>query len=783
MKPVRLFAFIVCCVLGVSSLMGQVLLDEQFVYGTRDTSNLLGVTTNWVRHSGTQGPAYLANGLSYPGYLGSGVGGAVWFTNGASGVNDGDVHRKLADSITTNAPVYVSFMLKLDSARTTFDYAFHIGPYTIGTTFRARTFFKKSGSGFVVGFAKSASTPTDSSNVELEFGKTYLVLIKWLFDTSVSDTVYLYVYDGGLPGMNTPVVSIGPVITGSDLSNIGTVAIRQGSNTPTGVIDGIRVAKSLKDLFSFVVSSSSPDENQSNVPLQSPLSFTFSAPLDTSRKYGERRLPVGFIASDPQDSLQLDSLRLSTDLRTITFYLTHTPNTDFSFILTAARSAYGDSLAAPFALNYTTAATSGQRSVSGTVTTPWGMIFTPVVALLDRPVFSPGEVTIRRAAVVGSNGTYSITGVRDGVYWPTSAIDLVQDGDIAVRNFMDPIGFYDPNNDGVPDSIVVSGNDLTGIDIVYHDLVPATARELLARANFAAAQFAGDQQLKVIGAPEVDSTGKSLVWAYVYYSPTLRKGTWAFATTVFTVADTGSTGPDRERVTPGDVALRLMKRVPQQYRQLFVRQMESITAMESPQATAQELPIERMLTIPSNFIDSDSALTIAERNRGAAFRAQYPRTHIEVLGGNFSWAYPQDTTKIFWLVHYVATVQDTITVESYVFVDMTTGAVLASGITDVAREQLPVPLRYALEQNYPNPFNPETLISFELPQREFVSLKVYNILGQEVASLVAAELSVGRHTVKWDGRDFSGRAVASGLYLYRITAGSFSQTRKMILLR
>ena len=85
---------------------------------------------------------------------------------------------------------------------------------------------------------------------------------------------------------------------------------------------------------------------------------------------------------------------------------------------------------------------------------------------------------------------------------------------------------------------------------------------------------------------------------------------------------------------------------------------------------------------------------------------------------------------------------------------------------------------YALGQNYPNPFNPTTKISYSLPQSEMVSLKILNVLGQEIISLVNEEKPAGYYEV-----DFNAAYLPSGIYMYRIQAGSFAETKKMILLR
>jgi hypothetical protein len=93
------------------------------------------------------------------------------------------------------------------------------------------------------------------------------------------------------------------------------------------------------------------------------------------------------------------------------------------------------------------------------------------------------------------------------------------------------------------------------------------------------------------------------------------------------------------------------------------------------------------------------------------------------------------------------------------------------------------PSHFELKGNYPNPFNPETIMMFQLPQQTPVTLKVYNILGQVVSTVVDDVLPAGSHSVKWDGTNDQGRDVASGVYFYRIKAGDFESTKKMTLLR
>jgi Secretion system C-terminal sorting domain len=89
-----------------------------------------------------------------------------------------------------------------------------------------------------------------------------------------------------------------------------------------------------------------------------------------------------------------------------------------------------------------------------------------------------------------------------------------------------------------------------------------------------------------------------------------------------------------------------------------------------------------------------------------------------------------------------------------------------------------LPARFELLQNYPNPFNPATVISYQLPSTAFVSLTIFDMLGRELATLVHGVEEPGEHVIRWDAA-----GLASGVYFYRLQAGSFVETRKMMVLR
>ncbi len=101
------------------------------------------------------------------------------------------------------------------------------------------------------------------------------------------------------------------------------------------------------------------------------------------------------------------------------------------------------------------------------------------------------------------------------------------------------------------------------------------------------------------------------------------------------------------------------------------------------------------------------------------------------------------------------------------------------GIDDLIQ----APSSASLKANYPNPFNPSTTISFELGEASNVEIVIYNLKGQIVQKLVSEPYTAGAHSVIWNGTDFMGNPVSSGVYYYKMSSGKFSSTRKMILMK
>lgn len=116
--------------------------------------------------------------------------------------------------------------------------------------------------------------------------------------------------------------------------------------------------------------------------------------------------------------------------------------------------------------------------------------------------------------------------------------------------------------------------------------------------------------------------------------------------------------------------------------------------------------------------------------------------------------------------------------ESEMIANMSQAEAKYNLITNVKEISSSLPTDYRLEQNYPNPFNPSITIQFSIPQSEYVSLKIFDVLGNEVAELVSQELSAGSYDVQFNANNLS-----SGVYFYQLVTGSFSETKKMNLIK
>ena len=245
-----------------------------------------------------------------------------------------------------------------------------------------------------------------------------------------------------------------------------------------------------------------------------------------------------------------------------------------------------------------------------------------------------------------------------------------------------------------------------------------TAGYLKKSVDSLALTYVADVKLALVSCYEMDTTGKSSVWSYIFFSADSLK----------------------------------------EYH--FLAQNNQVSFDR-----AEEIRVGIGVSIEP-WIDSDSALSVAEREGGSDIRKLFPNCGITA-----SLTRPvTPSSHCMWVIEYRLSGS-----VRTIFVNAANGQIITS-VEKTNNRTLPI--QFGLRQNYPNPFNPATTIEFTIPQQAYVSLKVFNLIGEEVANLVAKDLFAGNYKIQWDIRNQS-----SGVYFYRLETAGFTETKKLVILR
>jgi len=658
MKKLFTIGFLFSFLLSIPAF-AQVLIEENFDNGTADSSDITTVNTNWLRHSGAQGPAYSATGLVFTGLQGSGVGGALSFTNGSSGVNDGDVNRVASDSIAGVNTVYASFLVNLDSAKVTGDYFFHLGQKTLSTVFRGRVFARDTvAGGWVIGVSKSSEAAAYTTTV-LSYNHTYLVVVKYLFsDASASDDqVQLFVYDS-VPAQesDSPIVNLGPTGNGtaSDPISIAAVVVREGTNTPTGKIDAIRLGTSFTDV---VVSDGSL-----------PVITIAEAVIDANSDYVPDKL---------NDTVHVKGIVISPNYQT------------------SNRSYYI------------------YDGTAGIATFQNGLL---------SPALNLGDEVDVRGVILHYNGL--------------TEIDLLSDSSLVVLS----------DSNTVPEPKVLTISEFFADPEEYES-------ELVAFTNL---------------------TKKSGTWPASGSSANLVFTNGTDTIVVRVDSDTDIDG-QTEPTYPVDI-------------------IGVITQFKSgaPYTSGYQLQPRYFATdfLPAGTLPVE-LVSLSATSTGSSVRISWS-TASEKNNRGFE-VERKEANGSFRNVGFVSGNGTTTQQQVYSFVDanVTNGKysyrlkqVDYDGTykySDAVEVSVNVLHKFALDQNFPNPFNPSTTIKFTLSVDSKVNMKVYNVLGQEITTLINSNYVAGPHEVKFNASNLN-----SGVYFYKlivngIDGSSFSSVKKMIL--
>ena len=485
----------------------------------------------------------------------------------------------------------------------------------------------------------------------------------------------------------------------------------------------------------LTVASTSPANLAANVATGSTsVSITFSDPLDTtSFTLGSKGPERGAFTS--MDTVS--AISFSSDHKTVTFTGRLSAGKSYFVLIYYAKSAASVLLAAPYGLYFTTAASFPSTTVSGTVYSGSSGVSTAgsFVALSSTSILG-GDPVFIAGTVADPSGNFTIPYVPNGTLYPLAAKDVNGDG------------FLDPSQGdvvGTGSQVVVNNSSLSGVSITFMSSTPFSYKDVIDSLNAHSASFPTPNALKMVQANAFDSTGRSGYWEFDYV------GTDRAHSFVFNVQSFGA----------------------------GIRSMDSGSySWVAHIKTIGSLPPVSAVT---------SFLSSAEKGGGGAYRPvpmSWNGFDVQLNIGDLTWAnywdMVPDTSKLYLGVTYWygTSGQNGSTLKQRRFLgNYNTGAILGTtGITTPGREGKPA--EFALAQNYPNPFNPSTNIEFTLPRTSPVRLSVYNMLGQEVATLVNGTLAAGRHTVQFDGTH-----LASGMYVYRIAAGNYVNTMKMVILK
>ncbi|MCS7258207.1 MAG: hypothetical protein NZ601_02410, partial [candidate division WOR-3 bacterium] len=234
---------LVMLLLGSATAFGQLLLEENFNYSA---GTALTATGNWTAHSGggTNPILVVEPGLTYSGYVSSGIGNAAKIDTTGE-----DVNRTYTSQ--TSGTIYAAFMVNVTKATTSGDYFFHLSSNPINTTyFDGRVYVKKDASNnLAFGLSKRTETAIYTDFV-YSLNTTYLVVLKYeIVSGTQNDKVSLFIFSSGVPSTEPVTPTIGPLSPATaDPTDIGSVALRQGgTGAPSLYIDGIRIATSWLD--------------------------------------------------------------------------------------------------------------------------------------------------------------------------------------------------------------------------------------------------------------------------------------------------------------------------------------------------------------------------------------------------------------------------------------------------------------------------------------------------------------------------------------------------------
>ena len=483
----------------------------------------------------------------------------------------------------------------------------------------------------------------------------------------------------------------------------------------------------------LTITGTTPANNATNVAGSTTVSITFSAPLDTTILTNPRR---GIFTSIDT----ITGMSLSPDKQTLNYVVGLTAGRAHYMAFYYVKAASGATLTTPYIFYFTREASFPSTSVSGTVSGGPGIDPSQsMVILTDQAIGGDeGEPNLVMGTIAAAGGTFTIPYVINGGYYPLATKDIDHDGEINPEWGGDPLA--------VGDSITVAGSNISGVTLSLATFQPMTYQHACDTAMFTAGALPVDRSLRMVTGYEIDTLGRSTDWGFHYIIPSQPSGA---------------------TVKVGGMSIR-------------IESLDSWYQQWMPQAH----PISNL----AQAADAATFIANCENAGGRAFRTQ-PGDTLEFhnyvnLGDarwNEFWSLVTDTSRNYWGASYWwGTTTDTSWIQKRVMKflgDFQTGVILRT--TEVRPiDGALLPERITLEPNYPNPFNPSTTISFSVPGTQDVSLRVFNILGQQVATLADGIYARGVYSVQFTADD-----MPSGVYITVLRSAGSTLVQKMMLMR
>jgi hypothetical protein len=719
-----------------SMSFGQI-LTENFDYPVGDSLVNLG----WANHSGSGYQLLVTAGnLGYSRYANSGIGNSTTILGGSGSREDAN---RTFTSVDTTGSYYCSVLVKVDTASATGDYFLDLSENPHTSNYRGRIYVQDDGAGgFNFGVAKQGSP--NYTTTSYTYGTTYLLVLKYEYVGSMAsdDVVSLFIN----PDLSQPEPTAD--LVNSDVATdiqVGAVDLRQGSNVYTVQVDGLEFNNAFPSALGTDVSVTF----RVNMSVQILLG-NFKVGTDTVEARGSFQAAAGDPGGDWQG-----------------FYFTMTKGATDSIY--SATATFPDSLIGS-TYEYKIVINGGgwESSSNRPFTVPGSDIELPVVFYNNLDKYAPEIKNIVKFQVDMS----SYLGTDPGKFDPSKdslvVMGLSNWGGYGVTRLTgnrtlrpglgDPtiysttLTFYGPAGDSTawkikayPDENFGNGGGYElGDNRWYYFVSDTVTTNVLAPVVPQLIIYAGNIaeavnvlfQVKMDNAVDFHSKATIAPSAITFVGikggiPPLGNwgGNWTFADTVDapTYADTIST-----LKTLNDSGLNGDKVAG-----------DNIWSLE--------------FTMPAG-------------TPAGTFEYKYAMGYAGVENENSGSQY-LDNEMGFGVNH-------SLLLSDGPAVEVLNQFGVQAPITGVERDNNVTPVTYSLNQNYPNPFNPSTVIKYSVPSAQFVTLKIYNLLGQEVVTLVNQEQVAGNYNVTFDAKGLS-----SGIYFYSLQAGSFTSTKKMMLLK